>query len=477
MTSSFRTSTSAPTSPRFHDNNNTVIIMASSTRTAMRLLSPRLHCLRHTPPPSPVIMQIRCSSGRYSNPSQRKFSAGPAAQPSFVESVAQSTAETPETHDPTTLKDPRKAYFDKRAYHVQRMQFAAMGLVLSLAGLGLVMYNVDLDELEKSAEQKKKQQQQSSGTYKMDASADANAKFQGKEVHIIGAGEDKRIVAEGQGEQIELVETGTSSVPHFPRTIYLPTTSDSQTIVDASQPGAPENPGNIDNKEEYTLVGLGIRTVMWIQVYVVGLYIRTTDISALQLQLIHHVNPIASTLVPAEKDDLRKKLLDPIQSREIWTQLLQVPGAKTAWRVTPTRNTDFSHLRDGFVTGISKRTAEAKTLAKGAETEYESDSFGQSIADFKGVFKGGKAPKGSILIMLRDVQGAMEVLFHAKPDDGGRNDMEKLGKVRDERISRLIWLGYLGGDRVSSEAARRGVVEGCVGFAGRPVGSVETRVV
>ena len=327
----------------------------------MRLLSPRLHCLRHTPPPSPVIMQIRCSSGRYSNPSQRKFSAGPAAQPSFVESVAQSTAETPETHDPTTLKDPRKAYFDKRAYHVQRMQFAAMGLVLSLAGLGLVMYNVDLDELEKSAEQKKKQQQQSSGTYKMDASADANAKFQGKEVHIIGAGEDKRIVAEGQGEQIELVETGTSSVPHFPRTIYLPTTSDSQTIVDASQPGAPENPGNIDNKEEYTLVGLGIRTVMWIQVYVVGLYIRTTDISALQLQLIHHVNPIASTLVPAEKDDLRKKLLDPIQSREIWTQLLQVPGAKTAWRVTPTRNTDFSHLRDGFVTGISKRTAEAKT--------------------------------------------------------------------------------------------------------------------
>ena len=93
------------------------------------------------------------------------------------------------------------------------------------------------------------------------------------------------------------------------------------------------------------------------------------------------------------------------------------------------------------------------------------------------MFKGGKAPKGSILIMLRDVQGAMEVLFHAKPDDGGRNDMEKLGKVRDERISRLIWLGYLGGDRVSSEAARRGVVEGCVGFAGRPVGSVETRVV
>ena len=358
------------------------------------------------------------------------------------------------------------------------MQFAAMGLVLSLAGLGLIMYNVDLDEMEKSAAEKRKQQhpQPSNGSYKMDASADSTAKFQGKEVHVIGAGEDKRIVAEGQGEQIELVETGTSSVPHFPRTIYLPSTPDSQSVVDASQPGALDNPGNLENTEEYTLVGLGIRTVMWIQVYVVGLYIRTRDISPLQMQLIHHVNPIASTLVPTEKEDLKKLLLDPAESREIWAELLQVPGAKTAWRVTPTRNTDFGHLRDGFVTGITKRTAEAKALAPASAAQYESDEFGQSIQDFKSVFQGGKAPKGSILIMARDKTGEMDVLFQPKPDAGGRNEMEKLGTVKDERISRLIWLGYLGGDKVSSEAARKGVVEGLVTFAGRPVGSVETRV-
>ena len=359
---------------------------------------------------------------------------------------------------------------------MQRMQFAALGLVLSFAGLGLIMYNVDLDELEKSAELKKKEQIQHSGSFKMDASADANAKFQGKEVHVIGAGEDKRIVAEGQGQQIELVETGTSNVPHFPRTFFLPATTGTQTFVDGSQPGSPDNPLNIDNKEEYTLVGLGIRTVMWIQVYVVGFYIRTTDISSLQTQLIHHVNPIASTLVPAEKEDLQKKLLDPVQSREIWTELLKTPGIKTAWRVTPTRSTDFGHLRDGFVTGITKRTQEAKSLAQGAETEYEAEDFGQSIQDFKNVFKGGKAQKGSILIMLRNVQGSMDVLFQPKPDGSDRQEMEKLGTVKDERISRLMWLGYLAGDRVSSEAARKGVVDGCVTFAGRPVGSVETRV-
>jgi hypothetical protein len=150
---------------------------------------------------------------------------------------------------------------------------------------------------------------------------------------------------------------------------------------------------------------------------------------------------------------------------------------KTAWRVSPTRSTDFGHLRDGFVTGINKRTQEARQLAKGAETEYDSDDFGQSIQAFKGVFSGGKAPKGSILLMVRDQKGILDVLFQAKPDGSGNEKvMEKLGSVPDERISKLIWLGYLAGDKVSSEGARKGVVDGCVEFAGRPVGSVETRV-
>ena len=375
-----------------------------------------------------------------------------------------------ESKESTPIRDPRVAYEEHRQYHLRRMRFAGMGLLFSIAGLALIISNIDLDDMEQ-AEKKK------SGTHQMDASSEANEKFQGKEVHVIGSGDGKRIVAQGQGEEIDLMETGTSSVPHFPRTIYLPASSGSQPIVDASQPNAPENPGNIDNKEEYTLVGLGIRTVMWIQVYVVGLYIRTKDISYLQEKLIHHVNPIASTLVPAEKEDLKKMLLDPTESREIWSELLKVPGVKTAWRVSPTRSTDFGHLRDGFVTGINKRTQEARQLAKGAETEYDAEDFGKSIQAFKGIFSGGKAPKGSILIMLRDQQGALEVLYQPKPDDSGRKDMENLGSLPDERVSRLIWLGYLAGDKVSSEAARKGVVDGCVTFAGRPVGSVETRVV
>lgn len=441
----------------------------------MRILSRRLDTLRQ-PSPAPILHQARyLSSTRYSNPAKRTFTAAPAATPtsSFL---GNKTSEQPSEIEavPASLLSPnsRGTPEAKRQYHVRRMRFAAMGLLLTLVGLGFTISRLELDDMG----QVKKAQ--GVGKQQLDASSEANMTFQGKEVHVVGAGEDKRIVAEGQGQQIELVETGTSSVPHFPRTILLPVLAGTASQSTEQQPGAAPLASAIDNQEEYTLVGLGIRTVMWIQVYVVGFYVRTSDISYLQEKLIHQVNPIASTLVPSEKESLKAKLLDGTASTEIWAQLLAVPGIQTAWRVSPTRNTDFSHLRDGFVTGISKRTQEArKGLAGGQETEFDAEDFGQAIQSFKGIFAGGKAPKGSILLMVRDRGGALEVLFQAKPDGSGNEKaVERLGGVADERISKLIWMNYLSGDKVSSEPARKGVVDGLVVFAGRPIGSVEARV-
>lgn len=468
--------------------------MAAPTRSAMRMLSRRLQMPR---PVTTVPHQIRSVSSRYSNPTKRTTSAAEVPPSSFIggpkSEAASADATTPGSanhgsNDALVLEhrrlvDMHRAWHEQRQKDFAQMRLLGMGLLCTIAATGLVVYNIDLDQLEKEAAEKRRRKEAgataANGSHKMDASDEANEKFQGREVHVIGAGDGKRIVAQGpSGMDIELVETGTSSVPHFPRTIFLPTSPES-TASTGLAPNAPGNPGNVDNQEEYTLVGLGIRTVMWIQVYVVGLYIRTKDISTLQSKLIHHVNPIASTLVPAEKETLKQKLLDPSESREIWSELLEVPGLKTAWRVSPTRNTDFGHLRDGFVTGINKRTQEAKQRdpQPAGESEYDTEEFGRSVQQFKGVFAGGKAPKGSLLIMLRDTNGSMDVLYHAKPDGkGAENQIEKLGSVADERISRLIWLGYLGGDKVSSEAARKGVVDGCVSFASRPVGSVETMV-
>ncbi|KAF2101239.1 hypothetical protein NA57DRAFT_33865 [Rhizodiscina lignyota] len=315
-----------------------------------------------------------------------------------------------------------------------------------------------------------------SGPLKLTVAADApkgaNETFQGRPVVVAPGGE--KLVAQDQqtGEELELVPTGTSSIPHFPKKIYLPSTS--------SNPTSSGIAGQTAQSEEYTLVGLGIRTVSFlnIQVYVVGLYVQTTSLQKLQAKLIKRVNPLASALIPGEKEQLRHSLLDPEESFKIWDELLrdtkhndlEQDGVNMAFRIVPTRSTDFNHLRDGWIRGITTRTQDAQ---RQGSNEYSDDSFGAAKKELERLFTGkGKAPKGSIVILTRPADGSMGVLFQAKED----GEVMDLGAVRDERIARLVWLGYLGGKNVSSESTRKGVVEGCVELVERPVGTVETKV-
>ncbi|KAF4551072.1 Chalcone isomerase-like protein [Elsinoe fawcettii] len=424
------------------------------SRPAMRLLSPRWRQLQ------PLALSVRTArigcrnSSRYSQPGVRSATAS-----TNVLSGTEHSASDP------YIKDEAFDQEAERQRKLRRIRYASYGLFFSVLGTGVVAYQV----LEEMGKENRKR------SIQLDASSDSNAKFQGLPVHTIGAGEDKRIIAEGP-QDIDLVETGTSSVPYFPKTIFLPTSSPG-----SAQPNTPANPGNLRNDEEYTLVGLGIRTVSFlsIQVYVMGLYIRTADLSTLQARLIRHINPAASTLVPAEKDQLRTALLDPVQSADIWHALLSDASLKTAWRVSPTRNTDFAHLRDGWITGIKKGTqaAQAAVQAKAngpVETEYDSEEFGDAVKRFKDIFQGGgKTAKGSVVTLARDEKGALDIYFEDPKAGAGQ---EKLGRAEDRRVSRLIWLGYLAGKNVSSEAARKGVAEGLLTLAARPVGSAETMV-
>lgn len=323
----------------------------------------------------------------------------------------------------------------------------------------MTLYNLDLDEIESSGKKNK---------VLLDAPPESNATFQGRDIHVIGAGEDKRIIAEGQ-EETELVKTGSGSVPYFPRRIHLPASEATATSPGTAPP---------TQEEEYTLVGLGIRTVtiFGIEVYVMGMYVRTSDISALQSRLIHLINSDASTLVPGEKDQLATRLLDPASSTEIWDTLLREEGVRSVWRVVPSKNTDFAHLRDGWMNGIKRATKEVKTHLKTGPTltEYDDETFGTAVRSFRDIFTGGgRAPKGSVILLLRDAGGSLEILFQ---DPQKKQALESIGKVQDPRIGRLIWMAYLAGKDVSSESARKAVVDGYVAFAGRPLGSVETMV-
>ncbi|VBB75521.1 Putative protein of unknown function [Podospora comata] len=267
----------------------------------------------------------------------------------------------------------------------------------------------------------------------------------------------------------EIVPTGHSVVPSFPRTISLPSFTGPLDATEPVQPGtittaaAPET--------EYTLVGLGTRTVTFIgiSVYVVGFYIATADIAALQSALVKKVNPIATTLVPGERDQLRNELLDPAEGAKLWDELLShnIP-ARTAFRVIPVRDTDFHHLRDGFVNAIKTRGPELS--GKGVDDE----AFGEAMKQFRAVFNRGKVPKAKELILARDDKGHLSIAFDGGKKSGGR---QLIGVVPDERVSRALWLNYLAGKQVASEPARKSIVEGIMEFVERPVGTVASMVV
>lgn len=302
-----------------------------------------------------------------------------------------------------------------------------------------------------------------------------------------------------QGQDgVEQVETGTSSVPHFPTTIRLPKTLDARAL----SPGD-EIPAGADVEEEtYQLLGLGIRTVSFlrIQVYVVGMYVAQSDLPELQQRLVHTaVKPpgepqvidvpgatSATSLVSTERQQLRELLLDPERGDAAWDAILKTDGLRTAFRIVPTRNTDFLHLRDGWVRGITGRAQQASQKAREAQqqqqqktlppTEFEDESFGTAMSDFKGLFGGGQrksVPKGQTLLLVRNAQGQLDALFHPEAKKPARF----LGRVQDERISRLVWLNYLAGKNVSSEGARQSVVDGVMGIVERPVGTVVQKVV
>ncbi|KAF4121939.1 Chalcone-flavanone isomerase [Geosmithia morbida] len=276
-------------------------------------------------------------------------------------------------------------------------------------------------------------------------------------------GGEKRKVVLHDDEGREIVPTGNSVVTTFPRTL------------DVKLPSEPKPEGPIaasitdDEGAQFTLVGLGTRSVTFIgiQVYVVGFYVATQDVAKLQHYLVKKVNPVATTLISSEKEALRASLMHETEGEATWNEILRDAGCRTLFRITPVKDTDLHHLRDGFVRAITGRT-------RSDPKAYADEQFSASLKDFKAMFNRGSVPKAKELILCRDQAGKLSVMYNDQGVKTLRKDI--MGAVDDERISRLLWLNYLAGAKVASEGARQSIVDGVLEFVERPVGTVATQV-
>ncbi|EED19996.1 conserved hypothetical protein [Talaromyces stipitatus ATCC 10500] len=378
------------------------------------------------------------------------------------------------------------------AHYRRRMALSAAGIVIC----GITMYATvksnafglpeEASNTPKQEEQGDKPRNSNNGSIRLDGPSE---KFPSSPSVI-------RIQGQDGAEQ---VKTGNSAVPLFPTTIKLPKSlSDTMLTPGQDLPVAPES------EEEYQLLGFGIRTVSFlaIQVYVVGLYVAKSDIGTLQRRLVQTgvqapnviaegqsgpagAAEAATSLVSTERDALKKLLLDPEYGEEAWTSILKEGNIRTAIRIVPTRNTDFMHLRDAWVRHMTNRAqkdvARIKDLVKSSgdatlRSEFDDESFGKAVSEFKTLLGGGSRkniPKGQVLLLLRDQQGALDALFQGDP----KEPIQWLGRVTDERVSRCVWLNYLAGKQVASEPTRQSIVEGTMGIVERPVGTVTQKVV
>lgn len=362
-----------------------------------------------------------------------------------------------------------------------------------IAACAVAMYGmIELDVFGLGdAEQRASSTSTSTGTMKMDGPSgfpnpDGSVGEDGVAGHSV-------IRIKGQ-DGVDQVDTGTSTVPFFPSTIRLPRSSsfgsdaNADADADTGLNAGDEVPAAAE-QDEYQLLGLGIRTVSFlgIQVYVVGLYVATPDIAELQTRLVRTaLNPpssepgtgvnYATSLVPGERQQLKDLLLDAERSDAAWDAILKKDGLRTAFRIVPTRNTDFLHLRDGWVRGITGRAQRSTITAGGEKGEFGDESFGTALNSFKGLFGGGQrksVPKGQTLVLLRGARGELDALF--QPEE--KLPARWLGRVRDERVSRLVWLNYLAGKNVASDGARKSVVDGVLAIVERPVGTIVQKVV
>ena len=290
------------------------------------------------------------------------------------------------------------------------------------------------------------------------------------------------VTGQDHNQQVDRAPTGTEKIPYFPKTIWLPRVGGLTT--EGKSAALPAGIGPAREEEEYHLMGVGIRTVSFlsIQVYVVGWYVAQGDLAQLQQALVQASVPEgsnASTLVQGEKEELRQRLLDGPESEKIWSKILKEKGLRSAIRIVPTRDTNFGHLRDGWLRGIDLR---------GKSPEFQDEAFKESVGEFKSIMGGrGSVGKGRVMLLGRGTTGDLRAWVEEGAATAGQGEqnlhvlkgdrLSLLGRVEDERVSRLVWMGYLAGKRVASEPARASVIDGVLEVVERPYGSIETQVV
>ncbi|KAI8089377.1 chalcone-flavanone isomerase [Halteromyces radiatus] len=208
---------------------------------------------------------------------------------------------------------------------------------------------------------------------------------------------------------------------------------------DPVYPGAVEDPSTRilfpvylnTNSDWKRLVGLGVRQVSFLKlnVYVLGLYMRSEDIGELQKD--------------AKWKDFNKT--DFLENEDLALSLLDQP-VDVSIRIVPVRNTNTQHLRDGFTRSLLQRMRQqSKTMTEEEETEIL-----EAIRDFKTKFVNAKVKKDTEFVFTKTRKGEFKMEYEGKD----------MGTVNNKWLAINFIMTYLNPTAPASEDALLDIATG-----------------
>lgn len=209
--------------------------------------------------------------------------------------------------------------------------------------------------------------------------------------------------------------------------------------VDSSIDPLPTTVSSAQNQfiaSDHKLIASGVRSVTFLgfKVYGVGLYVASAE-----------EGKIASTVREYLKKNEGKTVANLLNDKEISQQIIddiskQVPYAV---RITPVRNTDFGHLRDGLTKSILANPM-AKTMR---------EQVGEGVEQLRKVFQGfkGSVPKNHSLWVVSDTKN-VTISYE------GKESTTELGVISETSIARVLLVLYLSNAKPLSEPLRKDFV-------------------
>lgn len=205
----------------------------------------------------------------------------------------------------------------------------------------------------------------------------------------------------------------------------------------------------------YDLIGYGIREVSFLKfkVYALGLYIAHDDVPLVSsilnskfLESFYEDDVNSENQNKKHSENLSVALSDPNVSNILIKNLIS-SGVRFTARICAIRNTDLSHLRDGFIRTIKNNPNYKKIMKE--KDQNEANRVIHGLDELRDVFNSAKvsARKNSLVYMEIDENQYIRVSVQTADKNGKHNEPRFIGTVHEPLVTELLFESYLGAEK------------------------------